>query len=677
MANKIAPRKYNRAMGLRMTKFWTGTKQRLYTSSEFSRSNFLTVRLDKLKVAVNDAVSQWSDDAEIEEPYADNSEPWRKRFSKHGMKRIYRIYKKMRAALQNFFQYLNAFGDKKLSRAEKFIMFTRLRRWDEMVLDDYRRKQETLQLFKFHKEQAQILKSRIIESLTAQKFCQYTTKNDRIYVKRKMQVSHIDVSAFAYTYHFKLPAPFGVNIFDIATDQTTNIIAASIGKKINILLDQFGLRLVIEIGSTLSIPNFVTYKEMIDKMPKKLPILSYPAGMSVNGSLTYRNIDSAPHVIIAGQSGGGKSNAQNVIICSLISRNSPQQLRCIFIDLKGGLEFSFYEGIPHLQPMEHGDWKNSGIVERSADVANALRWIMNECEHRQKIIKNAKCKDLNGFNRRKALQNRVPNLLVFFDEWAIVKKSKFGSEAESILSEIGNVGRSSGIHVVLSTQYPNAEILSPIIAVNFMQRLAFNMTSGGSQSVVGNWDAHNLSPAGRAILHTSQGNIPVQFPRITDGAIKTIVAGVKAGNVDITGMLAVDADELLNFALTNLGGKLERDTLFSQYKGKITAGQLGDLLRSMDNQVYEIQGTFYRVIPPAGVRARYMELDDADSDGRPDAVSSGIQHPTSEAAENAPKSAPEPVTRDEQEVTPYTCVSCGAQTSTNPCEYCGKYIEEK
>jgi len=295
---------------------------------------------------------------------------------------------------------------------------------------------------------------------------------------------------------------------------------------------------------------------------------------------------------------------------------------------------------------------------------------MQECTRRSGIIKKAKCKDVNEYNRRKHLQNRIPILMVFFDEYASIRYSDFGKEAERVLSELGNVGRSSGIHVVLSTQKPGADIISTNIIVNFSQRIAFSMTQGASQSLIGSWEAFNLEPRGRAILHTTEGNIPVQFPRITNSTIKTIVNGAKNGDVDITGMLSVDTDEVLNWAINNAGGKLDRETLYNQYKDKISRDNLIDLLRSMDNQVYEIQGTFYRIIPPAGTRSRYMELDDADSDGRSD-YEPGDSHPAT--IEIAPETAEIPAPADD----PRTCKQCSAQAFRNPCEYCGNFVEEE
>src|SRR6185369_11354208 len=100
--------------------------------------------------------------------------------------------------------------------------------------------------------------------------------------------------------------------------------------------------------------------------------------------------------------------------------------------------------------------------------------------------------------------NRLPYLIGIFDEYTTARKLA-GAEVETLLSVIANLSRAAGIHFIIGTQYPKAEILSTLISVNFPWRIAFNMPPSASSSVLGNWNASGLTPVGRAILQTSEG----------------------------------------------------------------------------------------------------------------------------------------------------------------------------
>jgi S-DNA-T family DNA segregation ATPase FtsK/SpoIIIE len=289
-----------------------------------------------------------------------------------------------------------------------------------------------------------LIETRIVEKLTQLRFCHYVTKNDQVHVKKRIRFSRVDVSPFAYVYIVS-SLPFGVKMTDIVQEWVTNEVSATINKKVRIELDIWGLRITVEVGSTLSIPNFVGFGDLDDKhpMPKNLPPLAFWAGLTSNGAPVYRNLADAPHMIIAGSSGGGKSNAENCIACQLIRNNDPQRVRMVFFDLKGGVEFGHFEGIPHLWPMKSNKgWSTAGIVEFPSDVIPSLKALFDECMDRLTKLKKAKVKNINEFNRRRK-ENRLPYIVVFFDEWASTKKL-VGNEAESILSNIANLSRSAG-----------------------------------------------------------------------------------------------------------------------------------------------------------------------------------------------------------------------------------------
>lgn len=661
--------KYSKITALKLIGRITGRKAFEGGSSETSGGSAPIVGYDAAQIGADvSRAGEYIQPTADSSPYANNDDVWRKRFIKRGMSKLRRNIRRVISYVKKFFAFVALFKSKKLSFDEKFIMAQRLRRWDDAELDEHRRRREAAKLFDFHKQQARLIQTRVIDVLTNLGFCYHITKNERKYIKKKITVTQVDVSPYAYTYHITR-TPFGVKLTEMAQDWVGTELAASIGKKVRYDLDLNGLRFTVEVGSTLSIPNFVGFGDLDDKnpMPKNLPPLAFWAGLTANGSPVYRNLADAPHMIIAGSSGGGKSNMENCIACTLLRNNDPLRVRMVFFDLKGGVEFGHFENIPHLWPMKNKDWSTSGIIEYPSDVVPALKELFDECMSRLGKLKKAKVKNINEYNRRRK-DKRIPYIVVFFDEWASTKKL-VGVEAENILSNIANLSRSAGIHFILSTQYPKAEIINTTISVNFPWRIAFNMGSGASQSVLGDWDAFGLSPVGRAIMQTMDGNIQIQTPRITNQNVLDVTEEARTGIKMRRNMENVDTQDILEWALNNASGKLDHDSTFNQFREKISRDVLRELLKSMENQIFDVQGTLYKVLPSAGgTLGRRMIL--AEETGLLDEIAAHRTPHAPEIHDSEPETIPE-----DAENNPHTCKSCGAPTVTNPCEYCGAYIE--
>lgn len=658
-------KRFNRNTALGIIKRFTGTRGIGVASVDTANTSADILHSDAPMQATNAAALASSTDDQLDStPYALNEDPYKIRFRRMGMTRLKRLWRKLVAWIKEAFAFAADLRSPKFTPDEKRLMLMRLRRWHPDDLDEHRRRKTANEVFNLHKQQARLIEQRLIEKLTQLRFCHYITKNDQVHVKRRIKFSHVNVSPYAYVYIVQT-LPFGVKMTDIAEEWVTNELSATVNKKVRIELNQWGLRITVEVASTLSIPNFVQFKDMVDKFPKTAAPLTFIGGMATNGALVYRNLADAPHMIIAGQTGAGKSNQENVVITSILHRNDPRLVKFVFFDMKGGVEFTFYEGIPHLLPMsektEKGEWTCDGIIERKHDVIPALTWLTKECERRLKIIKGAKVKSIAEYNRGKRIDKKIPSIVMVFDEWAIVRKSEYGKEAQTLVGELGNISRSAGFNIILCTQYPNAEILDPTISVNFDWRFAFNMTTGASQSVLGgSWDAYGLSPVGRAIFHTGEGNIQLQTPRITNGNIEAIVQGIKTGSANIGGMLGVDLLEILEWALNNTGGKLDTETLFNQFREKISKDNLRELMRSADNKVYDLNGTLYRVVNDrGGNRARHLEIaeETAPSDEIPVSRS--------------------PIATETPEPMAFECDNCGAPSATDPCEFCNQPIAIK
>lgn len=547
-------------------------------------------------------------------PIADNDDVWRVRFKKRGMTKLKRTLVQIRRIMRKVLRFLGQLTNPKLGADEKMMMLFSLRELKPEETDELRRKKDEAKLFQFHKQQAKLLEPQLIEILTNLGFCHHVTHNDKKIIKHRVKIAKVDVSPFAYIYHINA-VPFGVKKTDMSQDWVATEIASTIGKKVRHELDLYGLRYTVEVGSTLSIPNFASFADF-ERMPKSMPPLAFFAGLTTNGSPVFRNLADAPHMIVAGQTGGGKSNWLNGIICGYLLRQSPARVKLVLFDLKGGVEFDAFYGIPHLWD---GAKDTDGIIEYPEQITPALEAILVETNRRLALLKKAKKKNIAEYNRGKHESNVLPYIIGIFDEYTTARKLA-GDKVETILSTIANLSRAAGIHFIIGTQYPKAEILSTLISVNFPWRIAFNMSTAASQSVLGSWDAVGLTPVGRAILQASDGQVYLQTPRITSSTINSIVRDVIDGKGEIT-VRTIDPEEVIEFALNNTEGRLTHETIFNQFKERITDYALRDLLKSMENREYDINGTMYRVVPGyANIPRRVEMAESSKPDDAPDTI---------------------------------------------------------
>jgi len=520
----------------------------------------------------------------------ENKEPDRIRFHKHhGLTRLRRRLR----LIKRLFNFIKLIFSREYSLDERLWMITNMQEWKPIDLEEHRRAKAEEDMLSEHKKQADILKPTIINVLTRLKYCKYETKNGREYITDKPIIGYVNVSPHAYTYYIT-KIPFGIRHIDMASEETATELSVSIRKKVRAELDpDGGLRYTVMIASTLSIPNFVPFSDFA-KMPKNKPPLTFFLGHTTNGAPVYYDLTDAPHLIVAGQTGGGKSNEINGLICSIIARQSPDIVQFLFVDLKEGVEFAPFYDIPHMWRYFESD----GVIERPDKVLPALQALHKECDRRLNAFKANSVKNITGYNRGKTSKKRMPYIVVPFDEWATAKLLG-GKNVENELILIANKSRAAGIHFILGTQYPKAELLSPLISINFTSRLAFNMTTGASQSVLGSWDAHGLSPTGRAVFQTARGQMYVQTPRITDATIASIVKSVKSGDAHIE-ISTVDHEEILEWALDNNDGRLSREVIFGHFKERISNNRIREMLQAMIDQTYEIRGILYKVTPPNG-----------------------------------------------------------------------------
>lgn len=190
-----------------------------------------------------------------------------------------------------------------------------------------------------------------------------------------------------------------------------------------------------------------------------------PLGLDVAGLPKIADISKMPHVLIAGQTGSGKSVCINSWISTLLYRASPDELRLIMVDPKR-VELTPYSGIPHLL---------TPVIVDPEKVVSALKWAVSEMERRYKIFTEVGAKNIEGFNNTSGIQS-LPYIVIFIDELADIMLFS-PAEVEDNICRLAQMARATGIHLVLATQRPSVNIITGLIKANIPTRLAFAVAS--------------------------------------------------------------------------------------------------------------------------------------------------------------------------------------------------------
>lgn len=399
--------------------------------------------------------------------------------------------------------------------------------------------------------------------------------------------------------------------------------------------DEAGVFAVVYRHGLDGLPEFIAAEDIWKKVPENKPPLTFPVGYGDNSTRVDVDLDDCPHLIVAGATKQGKSNFINDILCFWLWRGlTKQDLQLCLFDLKRGMEFSFYEGLPHLYhdeedviDFERQKQANSadesspyepaiietGIIEDLNDVMPALRRLRKIMDKRLVHIKAAGHKDFNTFNRAQhSSQKKLPSVVVVFDEWARVALS-LGKEAETMLAEMTNLARAAGMYFILGTQNPNSSVISPLISVNFSVRVIFKCSVGGSMAALGNQSAVALEEKGRCILQDGGDQFKLQTPRISDGLIKSVVFKAITGK-DKKSVGPIDLEEILQYSLDHFDGELSHSKLFAVFRDKKVRWEwLVEALRDAEGKEFDLSGTPYRVASPGYHKGRHLERTDADT----------------------------------------------------------------
>jgi DNA segregation ATPase FtsK/SpoIIIE, S-DNA-T family len=195
----------------------------------------------------------------------------------------------------------------------------------------------------------------------------------------------------------------------------------------------------------------------------KLPLA---LGKDVQGGAVVADLTAMPHLLIAGATGSGKSVGLNTMICSILYKATPADVRFLMIDPKR-LELSCYEGIPHLL---------APVVTDAKEAAARLRWIVGKMDERYKTLQHKQVRNIEGYNRAVAPEERLPYWVVIVDELADLMVVSAG-DVQTSLVRLAQIARAVGIHLIIATQRPSVDVVTGLIKANFPTRIAFQVAS--------------------------------------------------------------------------------------------------------------------------------------------------------------------------------------------------------
>ncbi len=221
-------------------------------------------------------------------------------------------------------------------------------------------------------------------------------------------------------------------------------------------------------------PEFVPLRKMMesDVMRNIDSKLAVSLGLDVSGKPIIADLGRMPHVLIAGQTGSGKSVCINAFLSSLLFRAAPTEVKLIMVDPKR-VELTHYNGIPHLL---------TPVIVDPEKVISALRWILSEMERRYKLFAQAGARNIDGYNEMSGFQ-ALPYIVLFIDELADIMLFS-PVEVEDAITRIAQMSRATGIHMVLATQRPSVDVITGLIKANIPCRIAFAVASQVDSRVI-------------------------------------------------------------------------------------------------------------------------------------------------------------------------------------------------
>ena len=299
----------------------------------------------------------------------------------------------------------------------------------------------------------------------------------------------------------------------------TGVRIAAITDRISVV----GIEVPNRAVTTVSLREVIDTKEFRSAKSKS----SFAVGKDIGGSCIVGNIARLPHMLIAGTTGSGKSVCMNSIIISLLYKASPDEVKLIMVDPKM-VELGIYNGIPHLL---------IPVVTDPKKAAGSLQWAVTEMLRRYKVMSDAGVRDLESYNGIVESQEengkKLPQVVVIIDELADLMLVA-AKEVEESICRIAQMGRAAGIHLIIATQRPSANVITGLMKANIPSRIAFAVASAmESRIILDTQGAEKLVGKGDMLYAPIGNGKPkrVQGCFVTDAEVEAVATYVKSNFV--------------------------------------------------------------------------------------------------------------------------------------------------
>ena len=292
--------------------------------------------------------------------------------------------------------------------------------------------------------------------------------------------------------------------------------------------------------------------------------LALALGKGAGGEAVAGDLAKMPHLLIAGATGSGKTVCLNAVVCCLLLNNSPSDVRFIMIDPKR-VELTTFNSIPHLA---------TPVIVDTDKALEALRWLGREMNNRYQVLASAGKRNIDGYNKNREGEDRMPYLVLVIDELADLMMTG-GDEVEQILCRLAQLSRAVGIHLVVATQRPSVDVITGLIKANFPTRISFAVTSQvDSRTILDIGGAEKLMGSGDMLFLPTEASKPkrLQGCYVSDAEAERLVyfwGNQKKGDV----IPLLKPDELVLTSPIAKGGHPE-DSLMNEAR---------DLARNHDN----------------------------------------------------------------------------------------------
>jgi energy-coupling factor transporter ATP-binding protein EcfA2 len=314
-------------------------------------------------------------------------------------------------------------------------------------------------------------------------------------------------------------------------------------------------------GLLKHVPLGEVWAEYPRDMSHLIPI---PVGVKRGQIIHYMPLVSKPHVLIAGQTGSGKSNLYNVLICTLIKYHPPSQVQLILCDLKEGISFNKYDNVQHLA---------HPVVTELDELLIVLKRL-EKLRHERTLTMKGLADDINEYNRRVAEHRRMPHIIVIMDEFQqVAAKREIRGEIINYVEQLTAKARSAGIHMIPGTQTPMSDQVPGMIKNNMAVVISGRMrTLAASVAAFGNKEALDLANIpGRMNFEDGANRFQIQVPYCSDSNIKEAMLSAAAWRPSVMHLPELDGKDtppvfdeaaLLSYVVNHAAGRLSTRALY-------------------------------------------------------------------------------------------------------------------